>query len=291
MPRVPLGAPPPGAPLEAPPLSAWPELPGIDLQAGLARVERDQQLYLKLLRRFRADQAGFAAAFRAAWSQGDRETATRLAHTLKGLAGNLGAHALQEAARRLEMAGREVVAPQEDMITGDKTATPESAVAGEDVTGVETGVETLLHQVLAALEPLLAGIDGLDGSMPFSPPAPAPAPATASAIALAGAPAAVPESVSFPSGQESPPPQPAAATPPAVDKAALATGLRNLWGEVARGGVKAAAFALSLRPLLHQAGLAGEARDLSRAIEGYDFDTAAEVVKAIAGRLDVDLEE
>lgn len=288
VPRVPLSAPPPGAPLEGTPVSAWPELPGIDLQAGLARVERDQGLYLKLLRRFRADQAGFGTAFRAAWSQGDRETATRLAHTLKGLAGNLGAHVLQEAARRLEMASREVVAAPEVMIPAEKAATPESAVAGEDVTGVETGVETLLQQVLAALEPLLAGIDGLDASMPISPPAPAPA--TASAIALAGAPAAAPESVPLPSGQESPPLQPAAATPPAVDKAALATGLSNLWGEVAQGGVKAAAFALRLRPLLHQAGLVGEARDLSRAIEGYDFDTAAEVVKAIADRLGVDLD-
>ena len=192
------------------------------------------------------------------------------------------------------MASRDAVAAPEVMIPAEKAATPESAVAGEDVTGVEAGVETLLQQVLAALEPLLAGIDGLDGSMPFSPlapaPAPAPAPATASAIALAGAPAAAPESVPLPSGQESPPLQPAAATPPAVDKAALSTGLRNLWGEVGQGGVKAAAFALSLRPLLHQAGLVGEARDLSRAIEGYDFDTAAEVVKAIADRLGVDLD-
>ncbi len=286
VPTAPLGAPPPGAPLGAPPVSAWPELPGIDLQAGLARVERDQGLYLKLLRRFRADQAGFGTAFRAAWSQGDMETATRLAHTLKGLAGNLGAHVLQEAARRLEMASRDAVSAPEVMIPAEKAPTPESAVAGEDVTGVETGVETLLQQVLAALEPLLAAIDGLDGSMPFSPPAPA----IASAIALTGAPAAAPESVPFPSGHASMPPQPAAATPPAVDKAALATGLRNLWGEVGQGGVKAATLALSLRPLLHQAGLVGEARELSRAIEGYDFDTAAEVVKAIADRLGVDLE-
>ena len=220
-----LGEPTPTVPLGAPPLSAWLELPGIDLQAGLARVEQDRALYLKLLRRFRADQAGFESAFRAAWAGGDRETATRLAHTLKGLAGNLGAHALQEAARRLEMA------------TLEESALPED----------EALVQTLLSEVMAALEPLLVGIATLE------------APATTT-------------------------------PPPAVDQTALHSGLQALWGEVMQGSVKAAAAAKGLLPLLHQAGLVGEARDLSRAIEGYDFDTATDLMRAIASRLGMALE-
>ena len=82
---------------------AWPsELPGIDLRAGLLTTEGNQPLYLKLLGRFRQGQQAFEQHFRDALQSDERETATRLAHTLKGLAGTIGAKKLQEAARQLE---------------------------------------------------------------------------------------------------------------------------------------------------------------------------------------------
>ncbi len=57
-----------------------------------------------LLRKFAEQQAGTIAAIRGALSTGDAATAERAAHSLKGAAGTLGAHALSEAAAKAETA-------------------------------------------------------------------------------------------------------------------------------------------------------------------------------------------
>ena len=88
---------------EQPALSPLPDrLPGIDLRAGLQTTEGNQPLYLKLLRRFSEGQRYFEQNFREALRAGEQDTATRQAHTLKGVAGTIGAKKLQEAARQLE---------------------------------------------------------------------------------------------------------------------------------------------------------------------------------------------
>jgi CheY-like chemotaxis protein len=79
-----------------------PQLPGIDTQTGLARVAGNMKLYRSILLKFRDSQAGVADEVLAAIEQNDKETAQRLAHTVKGIAGNVGASELQEAARQLE---------------------------------------------------------------------------------------------------------------------------------------------------------------------------------------------
>jgi len=60
-----------------------------------------------LLTKFRGNQRRFVEAFRAARGDGREDTALRLAHTLKGVAGTIGATGLQEAAAGLERACRE----------------------------------------------------------------------------------------------------------------------------------------------------------------------------------------
>ncbi len=77
---------------------------GLDLAAGLRRVLGKPARYLAMLRGFAAGQAGVPRQIAAALAVGDRATAERLAHTLKGLAGNIGAGALQQAAAELEKA-------------------------------------------------------------------------------------------------------------------------------------------------------------------------------------------
>jgi len=79
-----------------------PELPGIALSSGLSRVGGNKQLYAKLLCKFRESQQKALAEIRAALQAGDRETAGRLAHTVKGVSGNLGAESLYSAAAELE---------------------------------------------------------------------------------------------------------------------------------------------------------------------------------------------
>ena len=84
-----------------------PELPGIDTEAGLARMAGNIRSYRKLLNKFVANQEGAIGEIRAAFGEGDHEATVRLAHTLKGVAGSIGALALQTAGADLEAALKE----------------------------------------------------------------------------------------------------------------------------------------------------------------------------------------
>ena len=102
-PRPGLGGPMPDrAPADAPPTSTLPDLPGIDVNDGLSRMMGRQDVYVSLLRKFATNHRQAAAQCRTALAEGDRDTAGRLAHTIKGLAGHIGAIVLQEAASLLE---------------------------------------------------------------------------------------------------------------------------------------------------------------------------------------------
>jgi HPt (histidine-containing phosphotransfer) domain-containing protein len=95
----------------AQPQATEPELPagvdGLDVAAGLRRVLGKRRLYLSMLRRFVAGQKLAVAGIRKALADEDRESAERLAHTLKGVAGNIGATGLQLLAAGSEKAIRE----------------------------------------------------------------------------------------------------------------------------------------------------------------------------------------
>jgi PAS domain S-box-containing protein len=79
-----------------------PALPGVDQRAGVAVCQGDARLYRKMLKRFWQSQHDFVQRFGTALSNADQPGATRHAHTLKGSAGTIGAHALQSAAAFLE---------------------------------------------------------------------------------------------------------------------------------------------------------------------------------------------
>jgi two-component system, sensor histidine kinase and response regulator len=82
----------------------FPKVPGVDTVAGLKRVAGNGTLYRDLLGKFVAGQSGAPEAIRAALDAGDRELAERLAHTLKAVAGNIGAKSVQDAAADVERA-------------------------------------------------------------------------------------------------------------------------------------------------------------------------------------------
>lgn len=106
-----------GAPAAAAPVSrpAAPGIPaegigtiaGLDIPTGLSRMMGKKSLYLAMLRRFADGQGGCAAGVRAALDAGDWPTAERLAHTAKGVGGNIGAMELPAHAAELEIALRE----------------------------------------------------------------------------------------------------------------------------------------------------------------------------------------
>ena len=94
--------------------SSLPSIDGIDVTAGLARVAGNRRLYIDLLRRFASGQAGVAREIAKALEGNDRELAERLAHTLKGMAGNLGVSSVQTIAAKIEQQFRDGHSPEKN---------------------------------------------------------------------------------------------------------------------------------------------------------------------------------
>ena len=140
-----------------------PLIAGLDTRDGLARVAGNRKLYLKLLRQFSEQQGQAVGEISAALAQGDQALAERLAHTLKGVAGNIGAKPVQAAAGALEKLIR------------DRAASTE--------------VESAKRQVAVALDPLVGELCGkLSSPAPAAPPpATMPSPPVAPAQARAAA--------------------------------------------------------------------------------------------------------
>jgi two-component system sensor histidine kinase/response regulator len=128
-PETPTEAQPAASASEQAPL-ALNNLPGIDVSAGLATTMNNEKLYLRLLTKFCAGQRDFAEQFREACAGDDASAPARVAHTLKGTAGNIGAKGIQAAAGDLEHA----------------------CLAGENT----ERLTELLKKTLAELEPVIA---------------------------------------------------------------------------------------------------------------------------------------
>jgi PAS domain S-box-containing protein len=82
-------------------------LKGIEAGKGMENTMNDPEVYRQVLQLFRKDQGEFAQQFQAALREDDPKVPIRLAHTLKGIAGTVGATQLQEEALHLEMFYRE----------------------------------------------------------------------------------------------------------------------------------------------------------------------------------------
>lgn len=116
----------------------WADLPGLDVPAGLAVMNGDHALYRKMLRRFAESQEAFAQAH----AGGDYGTALRLAHTLKGNTGSIGAQSVQQAAAKLESACQE---------------------------HADSAIDQCLQALLEVQQPLLASLQELQPLPPTEP--------------------------------------------------------------------------------------------------------------------------
>ena len=103
-----------------------PVVDGLNTADGLQRVGGNRKLYLKLLRQFVDDESDAAVRIRERLAAGDHATAERMAHTIKGVAGSLGARELQATAGDLERAVRENADPTEALC--DRLASALSAL-------------------------------------------------------------------------------------------------------------------------------------------------------------------
>ena len=127
-----------------------PKLPGIDTDDGLQRIGGSVSAYKKLLKKFAENQADAIDLIRTAWAAKDSEEVVRLAHTLKGVAGAIGAGKLQESAGKLEAALKRAVEELPEQLLQD--------AASE------------LHNVLGPLSTMFSvedsGGDGAVGELP-----------------------------------------------------------------------------------------------------------------------------
>jgi CheY-like chemotaxis protein len=80
------------------------DMPGISVKTGLARVAGNTKLYKNILNKFYCDYPAVPEEIKDALDKGDQELAQRLAHTVKGVAGNIGAKDLSGPAGELEVA-------------------------------------------------------------------------------------------------------------------------------------------------------------------------------------------
>ncbi|MCA1856484.1 response regulator [Massilia oculi] len=99
----------PLATLPAADMAPLPGLAGIDSSFGLRNVGGNSALYVELLDRFRASQRDAGGAIRSDLEAGRLREAASRAHSLRGVAGNIGARALQGLSQEIEEgAGRPV---------------------------------------------------------------------------------------------------------------------------------------------------------------------------------------
>lgn len=87
-----------------------PDIPGFNVPLALRQLGNNTKLYTKLLDQFQKSYRSAANDIAENVASGDFETAERSAHTIKGLAGSLGATALQEVSATLEKLCREQTA-------------------------------------------------------------------------------------------------------------------------------------------------------------------------------------
>ena len=105
------------------------EIPGIDVRDGVKRVAGNEQLYEQLLFAFLSSKGDAVKEIEDALSVGDNETAERLAHGIKGVAGSISANGVYGLAQDLEAAiksggaddidaAMEQLAPELDKVIG-----------------------------------------------------------------------------------------------------------------------------------------------------------------------------
>jgi len=115
---------------------AIPDIPGVNAVDAVRRVGGNVAIYRVLLGKFVRDNTGAHREITEALESGDRERARRLAHTVKGTAGNIGASELYDTAGILE-----------------------TAIARDDREGTPQALEVFresLERVLEALRPFAA---------------------------------------------------------------------------------------------------------------------------------------
>lgn len=127
--------------------SGWPDIPGLDVAAGLASVGRNQATYRRLLAMLVERHDDDPAQIRRALAAGEREEARRVAHSLKGACAALGAEEVRGAALAVEIALRQ----------------------GDDATDVGKALDNLAPRLAALLDALRPVVQAESPAVPQPP--------------------------------------------------------------------------------------------------------------------------
>ncbi len=128
-----------GIPARAPrTASSFPSLPGIDVAGGLARIGHNEKLFAELIETFARKYAGFSKELRDAIRSSEARSALPDIHALKGVASNISAETVAEAAGNLESAIRKG----------------------------ETELDLLLNALEAAIDQVIRSADTLSKALP-----------------------------------------------------------------------------------------------------------------------------
>jgi len=145
-----------------------PTLPGFDVESSLTRVGGNRKLYKKLLIKFRDDYSNSFEEIQRALENSNLEDAERYAHTVKGVAGNIGVNKLHKIAGDLEAAIRKQETDRYDSILKEfsrelsKALTTLKALEPEEERDEKEGVSDILatspEELVELLEELMPHI-------------------------------------------------------------------------------------------------------------------------------------
>jgi len=139
-----------------------PALDGIDLKAGLAIAQDDQQLYQRLLLKFKDNYHNAIEPIALAFRNHDFATAEQLTHTLKGVAGNVGATQLYQLCQLLEnSAVKKALAPEVLSQCQDELARIQESLE-QLAEPLPTEVNFNLHDCETLMAQLLIEVDNYD---------------------------------------------------------------------------------------------------------------------------------
>ncbi len=148
-------------------LGCLPEVEGIDVMQGMQTFVGNISLYKKLLLKFADREAHFTDKFLTSLKDADSLAPERCAHTLKGVAGNIAAKEVQQAADVLESSCRN--AESEDKLVAylevvqAKINTVVNGIKKAELIVEHTPSDTQSHQLLPQLlTTLLAQAEGFD---------------------------------------------------------------------------------------------------------------------------------
>lgn len=134
-----------------PVMNDTPNIPGFNVPLALRQLGNNMKLYMKLLDQFQKSYDSASSDIAAAIQRGDYETAERSAHTIKGLAGSLGAATLQTISQKLEKLCR-------DRVSGPELAET-IGLFGEELNMAISGIRTCLAAAGAAAAPVTPAVN------------------------------------------------------------------------------------------------------------------------------------